>query len=203
MSGGDNNVTPFEALENKASDAAMSVRMVSGMMAGVAESLTTTSRELEGYESHVTTARKVSTVLQDEMKRLLEVADRIATVLSDIEKVALQTRLLAFNATMEAARAGEQGRGFAVVAGSVKDLAHQTQEAREAIRNIGRAAHTTGDQSRALDGSLESICAATRTFISTLTEQAEVSSAACRYVDDAAGAMDDLTTALKTSPANP
>lgn len=192
------------ALGERAGDVSMSVRMVSGMMAGVAESLTRTSNELEGYEGSVSQARQVSGELQERMKKLLAVADKVSLVLTHIEKVALQTRLLAFNATMEAARAGEQGRGFAVVASSVKDLAKQTHDAtleiREAMTAISGAASETSSRSQSLDAALQTITTATHAFISNLKEQAEVSTAACRYVDEAAESVDGIAKELTASP---
>lgn len=190
------------ALGERAGDVSMSVRMVSGMMAGVSESLSRTSHQLEGYEGEVSKARQVSGELQQRMKRLLVVADQVTLVLSHIERVALQTRLLAFNATMEAARAGEQGRGFAVVASSVKDLAKQTHDAtleiREAMTAISGAASETSGRSQSLDTALENITTATHAFIENLKEQAEVSTAACRYVDEAAESVDGIAKALGT-----
>ena len=56
------------ALGERAGDVSMSVRMVSGMMAGVAESLTRTSKELEGYEGEVSQARAVSGELQERIR---------------------------------------------------------------------------------------------------------------------------------------
>ncbi|MBL8937915.1 MAG: hypothetical protein JNM69_25355, partial [Archangium sp.] len=192
------------ALGERAGDVSMSVRMVSGMMAGVAESLSRTSNQLEGYEGEVSKARQVSAELQERMKQLLAVADQVTTVLAHIERVALQTRLLAFNATMEAARAGAQGRGFAVVASSVKDLAKQTHDAtleiREAMTAISGAASETSCRSQSLDTSLQTITSATHTFIENLKEQAEVSTAACRYVDEAAESVDGIAKALTVSP---
>lgn len=47
----------------------------------------------------------------------------VSQVASDISKIALQTRLVAFNASVEAKRAGEAGRSFSVVADAVKALA--------------------------------------------------------------------------------
>jgi methyl-accepting chemotaxis protein len=51
----------------------------------------------------------------------------VASSASEITKIALQTRLVAFNATVEAKRSGEAGRGFAVVAEAVKDLAQKVE----------------------------------------------------------------------------
>ena len=62
-------------------------------------------------------------------RRLRDVA-RAAT---DITQIALQTRLVAFNATVEAKRAGEAGAGFAVVAEAVKDLAAKVEQSSKLI----------------------------------------------------------------------
>ena len=57
----------------------------------------------------------------------------VADAAADITKIALQTRLVAFNASVEAKRAGEAGRGFAVVAEAVKDLAQKVEQSSKLI----------------------------------------------------------------------
>ncbi len=61
-------------------------------------------------------------------------AQKIGRVSDTITDISEQTNLLALNATIEAARAGEAGKGFAVVAGEIKNLASQTTEATEQIK---------------------------------------------------------------------
>ena len=62
-------------------------------------------------------------------------AQEIGKVTEVITEISEQTNLLALNATIEAARAGEAGKGFAVVANEIKELAKQTAEATQDIKN--------------------------------------------------------------------
>ena len=57
----------------------------------------------------------------------------VAGAATEITQIALQTRLVAFNATVEAKRAGEAGAGFAVVAEAVKDLAAKVEQSSKQI----------------------------------------------------------------------
>ena len=70
------------------------------------------------------------------VKRLGESSQQISKVISLINQIALQTNLLAINASIEAARAGEEGRGFAVVAEEVGELAAQSTAATKEIEQI-------------------------------------------------------------------
>jgi methyl-accepting chemotaxis protein len=58
---------------------------------------------------------------------------QVAGAADEITRIALQTRLVAFNASVEAKRAGDAGRGFGVVADAVKDLAAKVEQSSKLI----------------------------------------------------------------------
>ena len=69
----------------------------------------------------------------EEVGGIVHTLRQVTDAASDITRIALQTRLVAFNASVEARRAGEAGRGFGVVADAVKDLAGQVERSSKAI----------------------------------------------------------------------
>lgn len=68
-------------------------------------------------------------------------AENVHDAMSEITRIAEQTRLISLNASIEAARAGEQGRAFAVVAGEVKKLADETRTSTGRIEERVSAIH--------------------------------------------------------------
>lgn len=63
-------------------------------------------------------------------------AGQINELTNQILNVASQTNLLALNASIEAARAGEAGKGFAVVADEIRELAENSKQAANNIKDI-------------------------------------------------------------------
>ena len=101
-------------------------------------------------------------------------AKEISKVTEVITDIAEQTNLLALNATIEAARAGEAGKGFAVVAGEIKNLAAQTAQATETIRE-----------------KIEGIQKSTRETVHEVGNISEVISSVDNIVNEIARAIED------------
>ena len=78
-------------------------------------------------------ARTALSGVGDEVGGIVSTLRQVSDAASEITKIALQTRLVAFNASVEAKRAGEAGRGFGVVADAVNDLAAQVEASSKAI----------------------------------------------------------------------
>jgi methyl-accepting chemotaxis protein len=84
-------------------------------------------------------ARRSSTVMAQAVQAIDSIHQtslRIGDIISLIDGIAFQTKLLALNAAAEAARAGPQGQGFAAVAGQVGKLAQNTVAASGEIRQL-------------------------------------------------------------------
>jgi methyl-accepting chemotaxis protein len=75
----------------------------------------------------VSAARQAVEAVGDEVAGIVESLRQVADAAGQITQIALQTRLVAFNASVEAKRAGDAGRGFGVVADAVKDLAARVE----------------------------------------------------------------------------
>ena len=72
-------------------------------------------------------AREAVAQIGTEVGGIVDTLREVAEAAGQITRIALQTRLVAFNASVEAKRAGEAGRGFGVVADAVKDLSAQVE----------------------------------------------------------------------------
>lgn len=74
----------------------------------------------------------IAQTILDLSKQTQQVGD-ITTAVSDF---ALQSKMLALNASIEAVKAGESGKGFAVVASEIKNLAEQSEESTLQVQKI-------------------------------------------------------------------
>lgn len=69
--------------------------------------------------------------LQDRIRQIEKIVDTI-------QNVSIQTNMLSVNGFVEAATAGEYGRGFSVVAGDIRNLANESAENADKIKDLVR-----------------------------------------------------------------
>lgn len=120
-------------------------------------------------------ASRLAKTSNEKIAQLGLAATQIGKVTELIQDIAEQTNLLALNATIEAARAGDAGKGFAVVANEVKQLAGQTTEATQDIRQrieaIQRSADEVIEAIAAIGNVVEEVNSTSRTIASAVEEQ--------------------------------
>ncbi len=110
---------------------------------------------------------------KEEMSHLSKASADISNVVGIIVDIADQTKLLALNATIEATRAGDAGKGFAVVANEVKQLAQQTNEATNNIKNSIDAIQKAAEKSVSEMSGIESIIININELVSTIATAVE------------------------------
>ena len=91
------------------------------------------SHSTDQSRSAVSRAANALEGVGNEVGGIVQTLRLVSDAASEITKIALQTRLVAFNASVEAGRAGEAGRGFGVVADAVKALAGQVENSSKSI----------------------------------------------------------------------
>jgi methyl-accepting chemotaxis protein len=71
-----------------------------------------------------------------QIKDLELVSRKIDKIVDAITQVSIQTNMLAVNGSIEAARAGDFGKGFVVVATDIRNLAHDSAENADRIKDL-------------------------------------------------------------------
>ncbi len=95
---------------------------------------------IQELKSKFANHNQISKQIGDNIAELSKDSNYIATIIKNILDIMRKTNLLAINASIEAASAGEAGRGFSVVANEIKELAEDTsnftEQIKQAMENI-------------------------------------------------------------------
>jgi methyl-accepting chemotaxis protein len=136
-----------------------------------------------------------------EVGGIVDTLRQVGEAANQITQIALQTRLVAFNASVEAKRAGEAGRGFGVVADAVKDLAAQVEASSKHIMGtIGRLDERIASLAREIQsrsdrggeaGAVHKALAEVQSAVQRIDEAARASEAVCTALDQRMGSIED------------
>jgi len=110
--------------------------------------------------------------LNQEITQVKKFTEEINLVLKDITRIATNTKILGFNASIEAAHVGQAGNGFAVVAQEIQSLSESSKETANHILQLTEniklsitstvnhsqtTLYTTEEQSRAMEDVSQSV----------------------------------------------
>jgi methyl-accepting chemotaxis protein len=90
---------------------------------------------IAGVEKSVAAGRQS----REQITGLEQISRRIDKIVDSITTVSIQTNMLAVNGSVEAARAGEFGKGFAVVSTDIRNLARDSAENADRIKDTVKA----------------------------------------------------------------
>lgn len=166
----------------------------------------------------VTRARDAVESVGQEVAGIVATLREVAGAAGGITQIALQTRLVAFNASVEAKRAGEAGRGFGVVADAVKDLAAQVEASSKQIMSTvavlntrieALSAEIRAEAGAKAQGAFHRALADVEDGVTRIGTAADASRAICGELNERMGGIESemhgtgaaLDTAMKRSEA--
>ncbi|MEW6708040.1 MAG: methyl-accepting chemotaxis protein [Pseudomonadota bacterium] len=172
------------------------MKAVAAQLADVQQSQTAIAGVTTESLQAVDRARGALQAVSAEVQGIVDTLHHVAEAAGQITQIALQTRLVAFNASVEAKRAGEAGRGFGVVADAVKDLAAKVETSSKAImRTVGELDSRVEAFSRELhhdagagakQGAIHVAFASVEEDVRRISVAAEQSSATCARLNERA-----------------
>ncbi|NRA30716.1 MAG: hypothetical protein HRU11_10710 [Parvularculaceae bacterium] len=172
-----------------------------------------TRRPLDAFGEAIEASRAQSGHIGDASNQLKDRLELISTASESIRQIAMQTKMLALNASIEAKRAGDAGAGFEVIAFEVRKLSQGVEDAirhmGDAVSGVRQANDVIVDHASSLQSLMDQANASAEAcgdHIENLTArvEGEVEQAADNVgkIDVLTAALSDLTNAMRQIESN-
>ncbi|WP_042958817.1 methyl-accepting chemotaxis protein [Erwinia tasmaniensis] len=161
------------------------------------------TREVQAADHLAQRCGKVVAAVETQMRQIVAASGEIASFVTLLEGISLQTKLLALNAAIESAHAGVYGRSFSIVAKEIGLLSEKSSASTRTIDGLIDNTHQHIDsgfhQVQTLDGLYHQIAAAVTGVVSVLSELQQNADAQSRRVNAIAQEIDRLNQQVKES----
>lgn len=190
--------TTVKKLESTLSASRHAVGQISGDGGGgVLAALNSSETDLQGVMQTLKSLQQRKGTILAEVSRY---ADDLRQMAGDVQHIALQVRILSFNAAIEAAHAGKAGQGFGIVAAEMRQLADLSAETGAKMKkkiesvaiidatlmNIFKEAESTGDADAAsivkADATIRDVLARFKHLTASLSQSVAVMEAEAEEV---------------------
>lgn len=146
----------------------------------IAESRSAVEEMITGVAGSV----ESNALVRGQVTQLGQVSRRIDKIVESITTVGIKTNMLAVNGSVEAARAGDFGQGFAVVSNDIRNLAEESSENAERIKDLVR---TIQEQIASVAGDLDEI---SRAALDEVEKNKVITADLARVTDDMREVLD-------------
>ncbi|MDQ7096537.1 methyl-accepting chemotaxis protein [Desulfosporosinus sp. PR] len=140
--------------------------------------LTEVSAAMEEIAASASNVSDNQNQLNQEIKKVQELTEKIDQVMVFTKEVADQTKMLGLNAAIEAARAGDAGRGFGIVAEEIRKLSEESKQnalrIKELTAHISQSIASTTLSSAGTLETVAEVAGATQEVTATLEEMASL-----------------------------
>ena len=163
------------------------------------------TEQVQATDSLTQRCGEVVNAVEMQMRQIVTASGEIAGIVTLLEGISLQTKLVALNAAIESAHAGVYGRSFSIVAKEIGLLSEKSSASTRTIDGLIGTTHQHIDcgfnQVQTLDGLYQQIAAAVSGVVTLLSELQDNADAQSQRVSNIAQEIGRLNEQVKESEA--